>query len=309
MKDSLNYIGKHKFLLWIIIPAFLLYMFIIFPSGTYLCFEKECGYYFWGVHGRDAIWHLAIEAVSFNKIPFISPTFAGEKLYSYNWFMDFGIFLLSKMGIPAIISYFKLIPVVWFIVFTFLLTTFARKVKDNPLFVSLFLLMSYFAGSFSYLLTLYHSKTIKDSSTLLLQPILHSMSNLQYALSLLLFLALLILIKDRKITLRQVVLNGMILFCMFGLKFYGGLIGLFLMSIHLVLNFFQNLHKEKIKIFFTYVFYFLLLAIFVGFSVLIFNLSLVFVYYVFDLSYFFRLYSLRQQGLCADIQSFDCFSL
>jgi len=73
MKDSLNYIGKHKFLLWIIIPAFLLYMFIIFPSGTYLCFEKECGYYFWGVHGRDAIWHLAIEAVSFNKIPFISP--------------------------------------------------------------------------------------------------------------------------------------------------------------------------------------------------------------------------------------------
>lgn len=270
MRDSLNYISKHKFLLLIIIPAFLLYMFIVFPSGTYFCFEKECGYYFWGVHGRDAIWHLAIEAVSFKKIPFISPTFAGENLYSYNWLMDFGLFLLSKMGIPAIISYFKLLPVVWFIVFTSLLTTFARKVRNNPVFVGLFLLMSYFAGSFSYLLTLYHSKTIKDSSTLLVQPILHSMSNLQYALSLLFFLALLILIKDRKISLKQVLASGIVLFCMFGLKFYGGLMGLFLVSIDLLLKFFQNLQREKMRTFFTYVFYFLLLAIFVSFSVLIF---------------------------------------
>src|SRR3989338_7084174 len=121
MKRVLNYVGKHPLLFLIILPAFFLFMLVIFPSGSYYCFKGECGYYFWGVHGRDGIWHLAIAETSFNTIPFISPTYAGEKLYGYNWLIDFIMFLLAKIGIPPLISYFKLIPVVWFVVFTILL--------------------------------------------------------------------------------------------------------------------------------------------------------------------------------------------
>lgn len=246
MRDLLGYIGKHRYLLLIIVPAFLLYMLVIFPSGTYFCFDNRCGYYFWGAHGRDAIWHLAIAETSFNSIPFVFPTFSGERLYGYNWFLDFVIFLLAKSGIPSIVLYFKLIPVVWFVAFTGLLLLLARKIKDNSLFVGLFLFYSYFAGSFSYLLKLYHTETIQDSSVLLPQPILHTMSNLQYAVSLIFFLMLLIYLKDKKISLKSSIVSGILVFLMLGIKFYAGLIGLFFAGTYIFINTLQNLERKKI---------------------------------------------------------------
>lgn len=262
MYQVVDYIKKHRFLLLIIIPAFLLFMLIVVPSGSYFCFQKECGYYFWGVHGRDAIWHLAIANVSFKQYPFVAPTYSGEYLLGYNYLLDLFIFLLSKLGISSVFSYFKLIPILWFGIFTGLLIALARKLKDNPLFVGLFIFFSYFSGSFSYLLKLYHSRTIQDSSMLLPQPILHSMSNLQYALSLLFLLVILILVKDNKINLKKMIACGASIFFMFGLKFYGGLVGFFLLSLYLVLQILRN----SVKNFIIYSFVlgiFVLLAIFI----------------------------------------------
>ncbi|MBI2641843.1 hypothetical protein HYW87_04615 [Candidatus Roizmanbacteria bacterium] len=250
MRRIIDYIWSHKLLLLIIIPAFFLYMLVIFPSGSYFCFEGECGYYFWGVHGRDAIWHLAIAETSFNKFPFVAPTFVGGHLYGYNWLLDFIIFLLSKLGIPPLISYFKLIPVVWFIFFTILLSTLARKIIDSPLFVGIFLFFSYFAGSFSYFFTLYYSKNLQNSSTLLPQSIMHTMSNLQYAVSLLFFIILLILVKDKKINKKIITISGILIFFMLGIKFYGALIGIFLLTLYLIVN----ISKIKIKNFLVYSF-------------------------------------------------------
>ena len=263
MLSSIDYVKKHKPLFLIILPAFFLYMLVIFPSGRYYCFQKECGYYFWGVHGRDAIWHLAIANVSFNKFPFIAPTFAGDYLFGYNYLLDLFIFLLAKLGIPSIFSYFRLIPLLWFGTFTILLIIFSRKLKDSPLFVGLFLFFSYFAGSFSYLLKLYHSKTIQDSSTLLPQPILHTMSNLQYALSLLFLLLILIFLKDKEIDLKKIIACGVSIFFMLGLKFYGGLIGIFLLCLYL----FFYILKKSVKNFLIYSFVF---GIFVFLAIFLF---------------------------------------
>src|SRR3989344_2792821 len=236
MRSVFDYIKKHKFLLLIILPAFFLYMLLIFPSGTFFCFKDACGINFWGVHGHDAIWHLAIANVSFNKFPFIAPTFSGENLYGYNYLLDFFIFLLSKIGISAIFSYFKLLPVVWFILFTTLLLNLARKIKDSPMFVGVFLFLSYFAGSFSYLLTLMQHGTINGSSTLLPQPIMHSMSNLPYAFSLIPFLIILILMKEKNLNLKRVLIMGICIFLIMGLKFYGGVISIFMVMTHVILG-------------------------------------------------------------------------
>src|SRR3990167_500056 len=160
-----DYIKKYKFLLLIILPAFLLYMLIIFPSGSFYCLKNSCGINFWGVHGHDAVWHLAIANVSFKSYPFQAPTFSGENLYGYNWLLDFVIFLLTKTGIPAVISYFKILPVLWFALFTSLIIVLARKIKDDPVFISLFLFFNYFAGSFYYLIKLWRYGSINDSST------------------------------------------------------------------------------------------------------------------------------------------------
>lgn len=233
MRSVFDYIKKHSALLLVIVPAFFLYMLVIFPSGTFFCFTEACGINFWGVHGHDAIWHLAIANVSFNKFPFAAPTFAGENLYGYNYLLDLFIFILSKLGIPAIFSYFKLLPAVWFIVFTLLLINLGRKIKDSPLFICIFLLLGYFAGSFSYLLTLMQHGTVNGSSTLLPQPVMHSMSNLPYAFSLLPFTWLLILLKEKGLDLKKSFLIGLSIFLIMGLKFYGGAVTIFLVITHL----------------------------------------------------------------------------
>ena len=237
MKSALEYIRKYKILFLIIIPAFFLFMLVIIPSGTYFCFREACGINFWGAHGHDAIWHLAIANTSFNTFPFVAPTFSGEKLYGYNYLLDFFVFLPTKLGIPVVITYFKIIPIVWFSLFTLLLVILGRKIKDHPVFVGLFLFFNYFAGSFYYLIKLYRDHSINDSSTQLPQPIVLMMTNPPFAFSLVFFLWLLILIKSKHLNLKSAVLFGFIIFMIIGLKFYGGIISIFMTVAYLLLSF------------------------------------------------------------------------
>src|SRR3989344_900756 len=250
INNTIDYIRKHKLLFLVITPAFFLYMILIFPSGTFLCFREACGINFWGVHAHDGLWHSAIAHVSFRNFPFDSPIFSGEKLFGYNFFYDFLLFLLLKAGISPLISYFKILPIVWFIVFTFLLILLGRKIKDNPLFIGLFLFFNYFAGSFSYLLTLIHNQTLKGSSTLLVQPAMYTMSNPPYAFSQLFFIVLLIMIKDKKFNLKSALLSGIVVSLIWGFKFYGGVIAFFLISLYLFLAFFPK-NIKKLAVFFS----------------------------------------------------------
>ncbi len=235
-------------------------MLVVFPSGSFYCFKDACGINFWGVNGHDAIWHLAIANVSFNKFPFVAPTFSGENLYGYNYLLDFFIFLLTKIGISSITTYFKIFPVVWFIIFTLLLVILARKVKDDKLFVALFLFFNYFAGSFSYFLTLYHHGTINGSSTLLPQPIMHMMSNLSYAFSLLFLLWILILLKEKN-TLKNIFFIGIALFFILGLKFYG-IISLCTVGVYLLFDLLKKFKRTFI--------YFIILGFFSSVAVIFF---------------------------------------
>ena len=234
MVHVINYIKKHSFLLFLIVPAFLLYMLIIFPSGSNLCFEKSCGIFFWGVHGHDGIWHLAISNFSFNSFPFNAPTYFGAQMSGYNYLFDLIIRGLSLIGIPAIITYFKIFPVVWFLIFTTLLIVLARKIKDTPVFVFLYLFFTFFVGSFSYFLTLFHNKSIWGSASLLATLTVHTMSNLQFAFSLPILLGILIIIKNKKPNMKSVLMISALNFINLGIKFYGGAITSFVIIIYLL---------------------------------------------------------------------------
>lgn len=249
----------------LIIPAAIIYLLITFPSGSYYCYQDKCGIYFWGVHGHDAIWHLALVANAFKKFPFISPTYAGARLTGYNYLYDFIIYLLAKIGISPLFSYFKLIPSLWFLLFTYLLIILGRKIKNNPVFIGLLLFFVYFAGSFSYFFTLYREKTIWGSSGYLSQMLWHTMLNPQFALSLLPILVILIKIKEKKIDLNTCLLFGIFIFINMGLKFYGGIITGFLVFIY----FFLNLIRGEIKLF-KFLLFSLVISFFFGLSLLIF---------------------------------------
>jgi hypothetical protein len=148
MRHVFDYIKKNKALLLVIIPGFIFHMLVSLPSGSSYCFNDSCGLFFWGAHGHDAIWHLAVENVSFSRFPFIFPTFQGGLLQGYNYLIDLVIFLLSKVGISPIFSYFKLLPIIWFLLFTFFGIKLGRKLNDTPLFIGILLFFFYFAGSF-----------------------------------------------------------------------------------------------------------------------------------------------------------------
>lgn len=231
MRHVIDYIRAHKVLLLLIIPAFIFYLLTIFPSGSYYCSKNTCGYFFWGAHTHDAIWHLAIISSSFTGFSFLAPTFSGEKLYGYNFLLDFIINILSKIGIFPFISYFKLLPIVWFILFTYFAILVGRKIKDSVLFVGLLLFFLYFGGSFSYLLSLYHHRTIWGSSGLLSMQAGLTLINLQFAFSLIILLAVLLLIMDKKINIKKTLILSILVFLALGLKFYGGIVTAFIVAV------------------------------------------------------------------------------
>lgn len=239
-------------------------MSLSFPSGSSYCYQEKCGIYFWGVHGHDAIWHLALIENSFKQIPFISPIFSGAQLSGYNYLFDLIIFLLTVITpLSSLIIFFKIIPVFWFVAFMVLAIMLARKIKDDNVFVFIFLFFIFFSSSFTYILTLIKDRTIIGSAGLLSQQILHIMYNTQYALSILIILYLLIKIVDDKINLRTVFIFGFLTFINMGLKFYGGAVTLVLCGLFIL----SKSCSIKLK---NTIFYSLIILIFFGLSILLF---------------------------------------
>lgn len=212
-------------------------MAMVFPSGSHYCFEDKCGIYFWGIHSHDSIWHLALIESSFSKFPFIAPTFSEGILSGYNYLYDLVVFLFTKIGISSLFLFFKFIPFLWFILYVVLLIVFAIKLNKNMLFMGLLLFFTLFTGSFSYYFTLIKDHTISGSYGYLSQLPMHIMMNIQFALSLLGILYIMIKIQKREINLREIFIFGLIIFVNLGLKFYGGVVTTILViSYLLVLN-------------------------------------------------------------------------
>ncbi len=247
MRHVLDYIKKNPLVLLVIVPGLIYHMLIIMPSGSPYCVAGKCGIFFWGPHGHDALWHLAIAETSFNKVPFVTPTFAGGILRGYNFLLDYIMFIFSKVGISPIITYFKILPVIWFTLLTGVTIILGRKIKDSPLFVSLLLFFFYFGGSFGYLLTYMHRGTIAGSEGLLAMQSGHTLINIQYAFSLVVILFLLTLIIEKKSDTKTSLLISFLVFVNLGLKFYAGVITLFMVGLyyfHLFL-----ISKKKVVIF------------------------------------------------------------
>jgi len=128
---AIDYIRKHTALILLILPAFILQMLVMMPSGSNICMNGHCGYHFWGIHSHDSMWHLEIAAVAFKSYPFLVPTFAGSVLSGYNILMDLIVFVISLAGIPPIIMLFKIVPIIWFVLYTLIAITFSQKLKDE----------------------------------------------------------------------------------------------------------------------------------------------------------------------------------
>lgn len=217
-------------------------MLVMMPSGTNMCLGDRCGMHFWGVYDIDGIWHLAIQASSFRQYPFIVPTYSGAFISGYNILMDLIIYAISLIGIPPVFILFKLVPIFWFLLYTFLAIILARSIKDSALFVGLILFFLYFADHFGYLIQLYHHGSIFLGSQSFALQSLTSLLNTQFALSLPFIMLELILIKKQKFSDKYSLLFAFSIFIAMGLKFYGGVIAVIIGFFYIIESI---LYKQK----------------------------------------------------------------
>lgn len=168
--------GKH----WIlIIVGTIFWSLTMVKSG--LVYKFGSG--FWGANGHDGIWHISL-ASSLARGTFDMPIFSGEKIKNYHLGFDMmlaGLHVLTK--IPLSTLYFQILPVI-FAVAIGLLTFKLTKSWWSVFFV-------YFGGSLGWVFG-------GGESMFWSQQSISTLINPPYALSLIVMLIGLILIKRQK---------------------------------------------------------------------------------------------------------------
>lgn len=231
----------------VIVVGLVLHMSIIWPSGSRYCYGNQCGIFFWGSNEHDAVWHLALENTTFASSPPTMPNYSGTPLSGYNALMDQVVYTISHFsGISASLWYFKIIPVLWFAILTYLVIKLAQKITTNPWYPPVLLFFVYLGNSFSYLLTLMHSGTWLGASGLLSMQSPQTLTNIQFGLSLPLIVGMLILMYDGKHFFQKQLLLAVLVAATWGLKFYGGAVSTAMVGIYYLVNSRKNGWKQTI---------------------------------------------------------------
>lgn len=174
--------------------------------------EKGSGMGFWGANGHDGIWHLAlIERIA--KGSFDNPVYAGESIKNYHLGFDILLAVVHKLTqIPVVNLYFQIFPVFFAISIGILVYIFTLKLFGNKNSALLSVFFTYFGGSFGWVLG-------RGESTFWAQQAISSLINPPYALSLIVLLAGMIFLLNRKLLI-TIILFGLLI----EIKVYAGVL-------------------------------------------------------------------------------------
>ena len=257
MRKVINYLINHKLLL---IPALLyvgLSLSFIVGNGLYRC-ETGCGLYIGQWHLHDSMWHLALAKLGFGSFPLVHPEYSGASLSGYNYLLDFVIFILSNLGLSPLFVFFRLLPVVFSILFVYFVYDYALEKSRDPLYVFSFSCFMFFGSSFTYLITWFYNNSLYYSSmkgfpvVTSVQPSLIFL-NLQFAYSLLSFFLIFKLLKST--SLKKYFFIPLLIVLTFGLKFYGGVV-LVLFVVLLSLNNLKLLAATVVAVLLSYILFY-----------------------------------------------------
>lgn len=216
----------------------LLFIFIslsfIWTSGNYSCIGSDCTLSIGDWHMHDALWHISLAKLGFDTWPLQNPFMSGERLSGYNFLLDYVLYILLKLGISPFTSFFKILPLIASLLYVWSVLKFMMVNGINRSKSNFYAFFMYFGSSFSYLAMLYSSGTLAGS-TLRGFPVVSAISpttmflNIQFAFSLSVILWMMILLKSSAKLTKSIFL-GILFFLLFGLKFYGALVMLFIYS-------------------------------------------------------------------------------
>jgi hypothetical protein len=200
--------------------------------------NKVCGFIV-GTNYRDGIWFQSVSASAFKTFPFRMPNFSGALLSGYHYLPNLIAYLLSRLGIPIAVSYYKLFPFLYMIFLTALSIIFARKIKNNSLFVALFLFFSFFGIPLTLITSLHYYGFIKNSLLINTFQSTRILESMHFAFSLIILLVVLILLNKKVLKLKEKIIIGILVFLIFGIKFYVAAIMLFMLVLNETLVYIQ----------------------------------------------------------------------
>lgn len=219
MKKIFRYLLKNKILIVIVLFAMTLTLLPIIFDGQNGCIDGKCGFIV-GTNYRDGLWFQAISATSFNKFPFVFPSYWGEYLSGYHFLPNLIVFLLSKAGIPIFVSFYKIIPIFFFATLTILAVSLARKIQDSPLFVFIFLFFTYFGMHLSLFTSLYHFGEIRNGALINTFQATRILESPHLALAMLALYSVLILLLQKSRGRKNILIISALIFLTVGTKFY-----------------------------------------------------------------------------------------
>jgi len=211
--------------LWFLITAgVVIQLLTMVRSGLLYPF----GMGFWGPHGHDGVWHLAlINQVLKGFLP-PHPTLSGFELTNYHYFYDFILAIVNKLTtIPIHHLYFQIFPI--FLAFgigilSFLVGYHWKKDFWIGFWLAFF---NYFAGSFGYLITLWRTKELGGESLFWSMQSISTLINPSFALSLVVLLAgILLLLRIRKWNNWKIIGLGLLFGILINIKVYAGIVSL-----------------------------------------------------------------------------------
>lgn len=238
--------------LLIIFVGFIFLMLPAIPYGSQeQCVLGKCGIFFADIYrARDDLWHMALAQVAFDTSPFRMPIFAGAYLQNYHFLYSFILGLVTKLGISVNAGYYVVLPIAWFAAYTFLTVRISEKLTSDRRAIPFFLFFSYFSSGFAFLLSLKNTGSFIHNIGWFSNQPGEYLINPTLALSLIFFQLLLLILLDGIRSVRKVIVCLVIMFLLWGSKFYAGVIGISFISIYLVASVFRKktLVKQSIWI-------------------------------------------------------------
>jgi len=242
----IRYILKHKLIFCTLAMAFILTLIPIIFDGQYGCVNNQCGFII-GTNYRDGVWFQAVAANAFNTFPFRMPNFSGALLTGYHFLPNLFTYFLNRVGIPIPITYYKIIPFLYMCLLVFFSLKYARKIKDNPQFVLFFLFFTFFGIPLTLITSLYHFGHINNNLLINTFQATRVLESIHFALSFIILLVVLILMNKKNLTVKEKIIIGILIFFIFGIKFYVAVIMFWLLLLHETIT---VLRQKKLKKYF-----------------------------------------------------------
>lgn len=239
---DINY--KILILIFLITIGVLSQGMTVFKSGL----SYDFGLGFWGPNGHDGVWHLSLAENLAKNFPPQNPILAGAPLRNYHYFYDF---LLAKTHnltkIPINDLYFRYFPILISLFFGLAVFILVRKMTNSDGASVLAVFLSYFGGSFGWIITFVREGKLGGESMFWASQAVSFLLNPPFAISLVIFLVGLLIFHQFLETRKTILIIPIAILwgSLIQFKAYAGILVLASLAILLV---WEILIKKKMEI-------------------------------------------------------------